>query len=101
MNTAALAHQTKVATWGNSAAVRLHRKILERLGIAAGDSVDVVVNERNNIEIIQKEKSHRRVRPMRGITFESLFAGYEPKEPPSNPWPDDELVGAEAEAWMS
>lgn len=101
MNTATLTHQTKIATWGNSEAVRLPRKILKLLGITAGDSVDVVVNERNNIEIIQKEKAHRRVRPMRGITFESLFAGYEPRELPSDPWPHDELIGAEAKAWLS
>ena len=93
---------TKIASWGNSDAIRIPRAILKSAGLASGDGVEVVLNERNNIEIIPKARQHRRVKPMRGITFETLFAGYDPSKTAgsmSPAWPDDNMVGAEFEAW--
>lgn len=68
----------------------------------AGNDADVVVDERGNIEIAPKTKAHRRVKPEKGITFDSLFEGYEPSDKPSDyssPWLGDDLSGAEHEAW--
>lgn len=96
------ASATKIASWGNSDAVRIPRTILRRVGLASGDGVDVVVNERNNIEIIPRARAHRRVKPMRGVTFDSLFAGYDPSATRADlpsAWPDDDMIGAEFEAW--
>lgn len=93
---------TKISSWGNSDAVRIPRSLLKRVGLSSGDGVDVVVNERNNIEIVPRSRVHRRVKPMRGITFDSLFAGHDPsawKADASPAWPDDDMVGAEFEAW--
>lgn len=94
---------TKIASWGNSDAIRIPRAILKGDGLSSGDGVDMVLNERNNIEIIPKTRQYRRVKPMRGITFDSLFAGYDPSETGNNMsfgWPDDNMVGAEFEAWL-
>lgn len=93
---------TKIASWGNSDAVRIPRALLRLVGLSSGDSVDIVVNERNNIEIVPKGRAHRRVKPARGVTFDSLFANYDSTEaksalPPA--WPNDDMVGAEFEAW--
>lgn len=92
--------QTKISTWGNSDAVRIPCAILRAVGLLSGDDVELIVNERNNIEIIPARKSHRSVRPKRGVTFDTLFSNYEPQEHGAAPaWPDDEMVGAELEAW--
>ena len=92
--------QTKISTWGNSDAVRIPCAILRAVGLLSGDDVELVVNERNNIEIVPAGKAHRSVRPKRGVTFDALFAGYEPQRQDSTPaWPDDGMVGAELEAW--
>ena len=99
---AGTAQATRISSWGNSEAVRIPRSLLRTAGLKAGDDVDVVVNERSNIEIVPKKKAHRRVKPAKGVTFDALFAGYEPPSKPidySSPWLDDELVGAEYEAW--
>lgn len=91
---------TKIAPWGNSEAVRIPRSILRIAGLATGDSVDVTVNERNNIELVRIGAEHRRIRPTAGITFDSLFAGYKPTDKPMPAaWPNDDMVGAEFEAW--
>lgn len=93
---------TRISSWGNSDAVRIPRSLLRLAGLKAGDDVDIVVNERSNIEIVPKAKSHRRVKPAKGVTFDSLFAGYESSDKPidySSPWLGDDLVGAEYEAW--
>ena len=92
--------QTKISTWGNSDAVRIPCAILRAVGLLSGDDVELIVNERNNIEIIPARKSHRSVRPKRGVTFDTLFSNYESQEHGAAPaWPDDEMVGAELEAW--
>ena len=92
--------QTKISTWGNSDAVRIPCAILRAVGLLAGDDVELIINERNNIEIVPAGKSHRNARPKRGVTFDALFSGYEPRKRDAvSAWPDDEMVGAELEAW--
>lgn len=92
--------QTKISTWGNSDAVRIPCAILRAVGLLSGDDVELVVNERNNIEIVPAGKSHRSVRPKRGVTFDALFSGYESQRQPIAPaWPDDDMMGAELKAW--
>lgn len=91
---------TKISPWGNSDAVRIPRSILRLAGLATGDSVAVTVNERSNIELVRADTAHRRIRPATGITFDSLFSGYEPAtELMPAPWPNDDMVGSEFEAW--
>ena len=102
MAVAAASSSTRISVWGNSDAVRIPRGALRAVGLASGDSVEVVVNERHNIELVPKQRAHRRIRPKKGVSFDTLFAGYEP--PATEPrvgecWPDDSMVGAELDAW--
>lgn len=60
MEATALAQPTKIAPWGNSDAIRIPRLILRKADLATGDSVDIVTNERNNIEVMSKKETHRR-----------------------------------------
>ncbi|MDO4289978.1 MAG: AbrB/MazE/SpoVT family DNA-binding domain-containing protein [Eggerthellaceae bacterium] len=100
------AQRTKVSSWGNSEAVRIPKSILRAAGLSSGDDVDVVVNESGNIELVPMERAHRRVRPVRGVTYETLFSGYkgDPIADSQRAWPDapngvDGMVGAEKAAW--
>ncbi len=91
---------TAVGTWGNSAAIRIPKAIMSLLGLQKGDEVEVDVNERGNIEISPAIQQHRRVLPARGVTFMSLFAGYEGgRHDSSGAWASDDMEGAEAGAW--
>lgn len=91
---------TAVAMWGNSAAIRIPKMILRLVSLRQGDPVEITVNERGNIEISAARPAHRRVVARPGVTFESLFAGYDgPRHDSSEMWPDDDLVGAEERAW--
>ena len=101
MEATALSQPTKIAPWGNSDAIRIPRLILRKAGLATGDLVDIVINERNNIEVMGKKEAHRCVKPARGITFDSLFASYQKEAPKtvSGGWPTDDMVGAEFESW--
>ncbi|WP_165171025.1 AbrB/MazE/SpoVT family DNA-binding domain-containing protein [Adlercreutzia sp. ZJ242] len=94
------AQRTRISSWGNSEAVRIPKGILKAAGLSAGDDVDVAVNERGNIELVPKERAHRRVRPARHVTYESLFAGYEgdARADSACAWPDA-MAGAEGRAW--
>ncbi len=95
-----MAQATTIAKWGNSEAVRIPKSILQALGLKSGDKVKVDTNEKGAIEITPAPREHRRVKPAKGITYESLFADYvyNPEDSRS-PWPDHDMVGAEYEAW--
>lgn len=95
-----MSQRTKISPWGNSEAVRIPCVILKAAGLASGDDVNVSVNERGNIELVPQERAHRRIKPMRGVTYDSLFAGYEGNAAfdSKSMWPDG-VVGAEREAW--
>ena len=93
--------ETTIGTWGNSEAIRLPRAILRLAELGKGDRVALEVNERGNIEISPAGQTHRKVAPKRGVSFASLFKGYEaPAATGGNgAWPNDDLVGAEWDAW--
>ncbi len=92
---------TAVATWGNSNAVRIPHALLKKAGLKKGDVVDLAINDKGRIEIIPEAKTHRVVQPKAGVTFQSLFSGFEgPCSPPETIWLDDDFVGAEREAWL-
>lgn len=92
--------ETTISTWGNSEAVRIPRDILRSVGLRKGDRVAFEVNSRGRIELVPGEASHRRVVPAKGVTFESLFRGYEGDAvAQSGGWPTEDMVGAEWDAW--
>ena len=93
---------TAIATWGNSEAVRIPRAVLREAGLRKGDQVEVRVNSAGIIEIAPLKRPHRRVAPTRGVTFDALFPDFDasaerPRMEPA--WPNDDLIGAEWDAW--
>lgn len=85
---------TAIGAWENSAAIRIPGAILELVSLGQRDREDVRVNERCNIKISAASGSHRRVAPAQGVTFDSLFAGYEGgRHDSSRAWPDDDTEG--------
>lgn len=91
---------TTIAPWGNSEAVRIPRDVLRSVGLRRGDQVSFEVNRSGRIEIIPQKQPHRRVEPARGVTFDTLFKGYESgRLANGDAWPSDELVGAEWDSW--
>ncbi|MBR3317718.1 MAG: hypothetical protein IKG21_07910 [Atopobiaceae bacterium] len=91
---------TTVSMWGNSVAVRIPRAILGLVNLAAGDQVNLMVNERGNIELSAVKEKHRHVQPAKAVTFDSVFAGYDGNRlDSSSAWPNDDMVGSEKGAW--
>lgn len=91
---------TTIAPWGNSEAVRIPRDVLRSAGLRRGDQVSFEVNRSGRIEIVPQKRQHRCVEPARGVTFDSLFEGYEgARLENGDAWPSDDLVGAERDAW--
>lgn len=87
-----------LAKWGNSAAVRIPKKVLEILDIAIGDALDLTAED-GCICIMPIKSEHRKVKPARGISYSNLFAGYEASYR-AVAWPDENMTGAEEEAWQ-
>lgn len=91
---------TTIAPWGNSEAVRIPREILRSAGLRRGDQVSFAVNRSGRIEIVPQKQPHRRVEPTRGVSFDTLFKGYDGGSlNNSGAWPNDDLVGAEWDSW--
>lgn len=99
---------TAISSWGNSDAVRIPQGVLRDAGLRRGDRVVVAVNERGNIELVPEAAAHRRVSPARGVTYEALFKGFdsssmaalrEASRDDGSAWLDEDLCGAEYEAW--
>lgn len=91
---------TAIANWGNSEAIRIPREILRRAGLRRGDRVTFIINSNGNLELIPEHQTHRRVAPARDVTYDMLFKNYQgPVQSNTSAWPDDNLVGAEHEAW--
>jgi antitoxin component of MazEF toxin-antitoxin module len=63
-----LIRPSKVAQWGNSAAVRIGAAVLERADLHLDDAVDVIANE--DEIIIRKQRPH--------VTMAELLAQFEP-----------------------
>ncbi|MCL2528757.1 MAG: AbrB/MazE/SpoVT family DNA-binding domain-containing protein [Coriobacteriia bacterium] len=90
---------TTIAPWGNSEAIRLPKEQLRIVGLERGDEVELLVNERGNLEIVPK-KTYRSGRRRRKVTFDELFKDYDgTRQESQSPWADDALVGAEKDAW--
>ncbi|WP_432762723.1 AbrB/MazE/SpoVT family DNA-binding domain-containing protein [Adlercreutzia murintestinalis] len=94
-----MGYASSISSWGNSAAIRLPKSLLGAAGLRLGDKVNISTNAAGNIEIAPAQKEHRHVRPEPGITYETLFAHYAPANLPTDQWPNDDLIGAEYEAW--
>lgn len=54
-----------VARWGNSLAVRLPKKLVERLGLRAGDELAIVVATGDRIEVARDERRERALAAIR------------------------------------
>ena len=81
-----LVRTSKVAQWGNSAAVRLASAILARASLSVHDPVEIVASEG---EIIIR-------RPRPRVRLEDLLARFDPKKHRHAPVLDDEPVGNES-----
>lgn len=77
---------SKVAQWGNSAAVRLASATLARASLAIDDAVEVVVAGEGEIII-------RKPRPR--VRLDDLLARFDPQKHRHAPMLDDEPVGNE------
>ena len=80
-----LVKATKVAQWGNSAAVRLSTAMLEETGLHVDDAVEVVAKDS---EIII-------CRPCPRFTLDELLAKFDPQKHRHAPMLDDKPVGIE------
>jgi antitoxin MazE len=56
----------QVAKWGNCLAVRLPKKLVERLGLRPGDELDIVAADGRRIEVVKDERSERALAATRG-----------------------------------
>lgn len=93
-------HSTTISAWGNSDGIRIPKSILRAVGLRTGDQVNVRASRTGAIEISPVGKPHRHVKPLSGVSFDSLFEGYDGPIGPFEAWPDDDFVGAEREAWF-
>lgn len=82
-----LVKPSKVAQWGNSAAVRLPQAALERAAFHVDDAIEVVAGEG---EIIIR---HPRAR----VRIEDLLAKFDPDKHRHAPMLDDSPVGIETQ----
>ena len=55
----------QVAKWGNSLAARLPKKVVEELGLKAGDEIDFVVADQGGIEINKDDRREKALERMR------------------------------------
>lgn len=97
-----LATTTKIATWGNSDAIRIPRSLLAATGLRAGDQVELTTTPRGGIEInrLVPTQPHRHVRPKNHVTFEDLFAEYDGGRLDNvDAWPQDEMTPTERRSW--
>lgn len=92
---------TAIAAWGNSEAVRLPRDIMRSAGLRKGDKVEFAINAAGRIELVPEKREHRRVVPAKGISFETLFGNYDDSATAVAAWPNDDLYGAEWDAWSN
>ena len=49
----------QVAKWGNSLAVRLPKKLVERLGLRPGDELEIVAADGRRIEVAKDARRER------------------------------------------
>lgn len=56
----------QVSKWGNSLAVRLPKKLVDKLGLKAGDAVDLTVQRADDPEHRKRLAALKRLRKYRG-----------------------------------
>lgn len=89
---------TTLARWGNSAAIRVPKSVLDDTGLSLGDELQVEAMGAGVFMVKSSKASHRKVKP-EAVTFSSLFSGWSGVVPKASEYVDDGLVGAELEAW--
>ena len=65
----------QVAKWGNSLAVRLPKKLVEELGLRAGDRLDIVTAANRRIEVAKDDRRERALAAIRARRW-ALPSGY-------------------------
>jgi antitoxin MazE len=65
----------QVAKWGNSLAVRLPKKLVEELGLKAGDELSVVKTGKNSFEAAKPDKAAAFLERMKAFNW-PLPEGY-------------------------
>jgi antitoxin MazE len=55
----------QVAKWGNSLAVRLPKRVVEELGLRAGDRLDIVAATNRRIEVAKDDRRERALAAIR------------------------------------
>ena len=55
----------QVARWGNSLAVRLPKKLVDALGLKAGDELDIVAATNRRIEVAKDDRRERALAAIR------------------------------------
>ena len=65
----------QVAKWGNSLGVRLPKKLVEELGLKAGDELVVTQTQKNGFQLIKNDKAARFLERMKAFNW-PLPEGY-------------------------
>ena len=74
----------QVAKWGNSLAVRLPKKLVERLGLRPGDELEIVAADGRQIEVAKDERRERALDAIRARRW-ALPADYRFDRDEANP----------------
>jgi antitoxin MazE len=59
----------QVARWGNSLAVRLPKKVVDELGLKAGDEVELVSAGKRRLEVAKRDKRAEFLEKMKQFNF--------------------------------
>jgi antitoxin MazE len=59
----------RVSRWGNSLAVRLPRKLVEQLGLAAGDELNVVEASKQHLAVERVDKRAEFLKQLRQLQW--------------------------------
>jgi antitoxin MazE len=65
----------QVAKWGNSLAVRLPKRLVDELGLKAGDEVDLVASADNRLEVAKRDSGAEFLEKMKQFNW-PLPEGY-------------------------
>lgn len=71
------------------------QSFLQFAGHEIRNDTDAFADGRSDNEAVSKKRVHRRVKPVKSVTFGALFAGYDHSDKPieySSPWLDDGLA---------
>lgn len=60
----------QVAKWGNSLAIRLPKALVEELGLAPGDEIDIVSATNRRIEVVKNDRRAQAVARMKARNWQ-------------------------------